>query len=46
MQLGTVFLISYFVCVGGKKKQLLMDKPDDDAVVNAGYDGYDDYDFM
>lgn len=31
---------------GGKKKQLLMDKPDDDAVVNAGYDGYDDYDFM
>lgn len=31
---------------GGKKKQLLMDKPDDDSVVNAGYDGYDDYDFM
>lgn len=31
---------------GGKKKQLLLDKPDDDAVVNAGYDGYDDYDFM
>ncbi|KAI7726933.1 hypothetical protein M8C21_013996 [Ambrosia artemisiifolia] len=31
---------------GGKKKQLLVDKPDDEAVVNAGYDGYDDYDFM
>ncbi|KAL8201793.1 hypothetical protein R6Q57_010940 [Mikania cordata] len=29
---------------GGKKKQLLMDKPDDEAVVNAGYDGYDEYD--
>nr|XP_043634273.1 eukaryotic translation initiation factor 3 subunit J [Erigeron canadensis]XP_043634274.1 eukaryotic translation initiation factor 3 subunit J [Erigeron canadensis] len=31
---------------GGKKKQLLMDKPDDDSVVNAGYDGYDEFDFM
>ncbi|CAH1436178.1 unnamed protein product [Lactuca virosa] len=31
---------------GGKKKQLLVDKPDDDSVVNAGYDGYDDFDFM
>lgn len=31
---------------GGKKKQLQVDKPDDEAVVNAGYDGYDDYDFM
>ncbi|XP_019169628.1 PREDICTED: eukaryotic translation initiation factor 3 subunit J-like [Ipomoea nil] len=31
---------------GGKKKQLLVDRADDDAVVNA-YDGYDDeYDFM
>lgn len=30
---------------GAKKKQLLMDKPDDDVVVNA-YEGYDDYDFM
>lgn len=35
-----------FPCVGGKKKQLLLDKPDDDSVVNAGYDGYDDFDFM
>ncbi|KAF5749908.1 eukaryotic translation initiation factor 3 subunit J-like [Tripterygium wilfordii] len=30
---------------GGKKKQLLVDKPDDDLVVDA-YDGVDDYDFM
>ncbi|XP_059665716.1 uncharacterized protein LOC132311691 [Cornus florida] len=30
---------------GAKKKQLIVDKPDDDAVA-AGYDGYDDYDFM
>ncbi|KAK4361048.1 hypothetical protein RND71_020000 [Anisodus tanguticus] len=30
---------------GGKKKQLHVDKEDDEAVVNA-YDGYDDYDFM
>lgn len=31
---------------GGKKKQLHVDRADDDAVVNA-YDGYDDdYDFM
>ncbi|CAH9082480.1 unnamed protein product [Cuscuta europaea] len=30
---------------GGKKKQLLVDRADDEAVVNA-YDGYDDYDFM
>ncbi|XP_059628489.1 uncharacterized protein LOC132271200 [Cornus florida] len=28
-----------------KKKQLLVDKPDDEAVV-AGYDDFDDYDFM
>ncbi|CAK9176793.1 unnamed protein product [Ilex paraguariensis] len=30
---------------GAKKKQIHVDKPDDDAVVDA-YDGYDDYDFM
>ncbi|KAK4602478.1 hypothetical protein RGQ29_011502 [Quercus rubra] len=30
---------------GSKKKQLLVDKPDDDLVVN-GYDAPDDYDFM
>ncbi|KAK8635042.1 hypothetical protein V6N13_022920 [Hibiscus sabdariffa] len=30
---------------GGKKKQLHVDKPDDDLVVNA-YDDIDDYDFM
>nr|POE71202.1 eukaryotic translation initiation factor 3 subunit j [Quercus suber] len=30
---------------GSKKKQLLVDKPDDDLVVN-GYDALDDYDFM
>ncbi|XWS38986.1 hypothetical protein CRYUN_Cryun18bG0011100 [Craigia yunnanensis] len=30
---------------GGKKKQLHVDKPDDDLVVNA-YDGMDEYDFM
>ncbi|KAK4804517.1 hypothetical protein SAY86_004334 [Trapa natans] len=30
---------------GAKKKQLHLDKPDDDMVVNA-YDGMDDYDFM
>ncbi|KAH0697169.1 hypothetical protein KY289_014651 [Solanum tuberosum] len=30
---------------GAKKKQLHVDKADDDAVVNA-YDGYDDFDFM
>lgn len=30
---------------GSKKKQILVDKPDDELVVNA-YDGLDDYDFM
>ncbi|XP_009606393.1 uncharacterized protein [Nicotiana tomentosiformis] len=30
---------------GAKKKQLQVDRADDDAVINA-YDGYDDYDFM
>lgn len=30
---------------GVKKKQLLVDRPDDDLVVNA-YDAVDDYDFM
>ncbi|CAL5373772.1 unnamed protein product [Camellia sinensis] len=30
---------------GAKKKQLHVDKPDDDVVVTA-YDGYDDYDFI
>ena len=32
------------VPAGAKKKQLHVDKPDDDAVV--AYDAYDDYDFM
>ncbi|CBI36772.3 hypothetical protein VitviT2T_021029 [Vitis vinifera] len=31
--------------IGAKKKQLHVDKPDDDVVVNA-YDDIDDYDFM
>ncbi|KAM7463157.1 hypothetical protein LguiA_031278 [Lonicera macranthoides] len=31
---------------GAKKKQLLVDKPDDDSVVNAYDTTYDDYDFM
>ncbi|KAJ6370792.1 hypothetical protein OIU77_001325 [Salix suchowensis] len=30
---------------GGKKKQLHVDKPEDDLVVNP-YDALDDYDFM
>lgn len=30
---------------GAKKKQLIVDKPDDDTVV-SGYDALDDYDFM
>lgn len=34
-----------FLAAGSKKKQLLVDKPDDDLVVN-GYDAPDDYDFM
>lgn len=32
--------------IGAKKKQLLVDKPDDDSVVNAYDTTYDDYDFM
>lgn len=31
--------------VGGKKKQLHVDKPDDDIAVGQ-YDAVDDYDFM
>lgn len=34
-----------FSLAGAKKKQIHVDKADDEAVVNA-YDGYDDYDFM
>lgn len=34
-----------FFRTGAKKKQLHVEKADDEAVVNA-YDGYDDYDFM
>lgn len=33
------------ICSGGKKKQLHVDKPDDDIVVDT-YDALDDYDFM
>ena len=33
------------VCAGPKKKQLHMDKPDEDSVLNA-YDDIDDYEFM
>lgn len=31
---------------GAKKKQILVDKPDDDLVVAGRYDDVDDYDFM
>lgn len=33
------------ICSGGKKKQLHVDRPDDDIVVDT-YDALDDYDFM
>lgn len=40
-------LISIFaVSVGGKKKQLTVDKPDEDFVAADRYDALDDYDFM
>ena len=39
------YLLSPVLFVGLKKKQLHVDKPDDDLVVNA-YDDIDDYDFM
>lgn len=38
------FLV-WWLCSGAKKKQLHVDKPDDDAVV-AGYHDIDEYDFM
>lgn len=38
-------LLFWWLCPGAKKKQLHVDKPDDDVVVNA-YDDIDDYDFM
>jgi len=31
---------------GAKKKQLIVDKPDDDGLDGASYDAVDDYDFM
>lgn len=31
---------------GAKKKQLIVDKPDDDAVVSNLDSSYDDFDFM
>jgi translation initiation factor 3 subunit J len=34
------------VTAGPKKKQLLVDKPDDDGYAPGTYDGVDDYDFM
>lgn len=34
-----------FEFAGGKKKQLLVDKPDDD-IATGHYDDVDDYDFM
>jgi hypothetical protein len=34
------------VSVGGKKKQLTVDKPDEDFVAADRYDALDDYDFM
>lgn len=32
--------------VGAKKKQLIVDKPDDDGLGGGSYDAVDDYDFM
>lgn len=31
---------------GAKKKQLIVDKPDDDGMGGVSYDAVDDYDFM
>ncbi|KAF5957963.1 hypothetical protein HYC85_005188 [Camellia sinensis] len=42
---GIGFFVGPSLPAGAKKKQLHVDKPDDDVVVTA-YDGYDDYDFM
>lgn len=41
------FTHSVFVALtGAKKKQLIVDKPDDDAVVSNLDSSYDDFDFM
>lgn len=37
--------IMYLCSSGAKKKQLIVDKPDDEAVV-SNLDSYDDFDFM
>lgn len=36
----------FVVAVGGKKKQLNVDKPDEDFVAADRYDALDDFDFM
>ena len=43
LQIGNVSCFS--LLAGAKKKQIIVDKPDDDLAVD-GYDALDDYDFM
>jgi len=40
------FGVFIFYTAGGKKKQLNVDKPDEDFVPADRYDALDDYDFM
>ena len=42
---GVVFKV-FAVTAGGKKKQLNVDKPDEDFIPADRYDALDDYDFM
>lgn len=39
-------LIACLNGAGAKKKQLMVDKPDDDGLGGGSYDPIDDYDFM
>jgi hypothetical protein len=45
MSTSCIALIEKFVFTGTKKKQLHVDRPDDDALVGT-YADVDDYDFM
>ena len=45
VSLSDVFKV-FAVTAGGKKKQLNVDKPDEDFIPADRYDALDDYDFM
>lgn len=46
MLTNTIWVLCCYNLIGAKKKQLHVDRAEDDFATTGGYDDVDDYDFM